>query len=119
MLIPVLELDMPLHFDMITSKFLAVLNQMAPFGPENQRPLFEASSVFVFNSLSSFKDRHIRFLAGQEGNENVFQAVGFDMSEHYDQLSQGDPFKMAFSVEENIYNGVTSIQLRIKDIKFL
>lgn len=118
MLTPVLEMDMPIHFDMITSKFLAVLKQMAPFGPENQSPLFEATHIYVLNSLSSFKDRHVRFLAAQEGNENVFQAVGFDMNEHYDRLSKGDPCKMAFSIEENTYNGTTSIQLRIKDIKF-
>lgn len=91
---------------------------MAPFGPENQRPLFEASDVYVFNSLSSFKDKHVRFLAGQDKNESVFQAVGFDMSEHYERLSRGDKFKMAFTIEENTFNGTTSIQLRIKDIKF-
>lgn len=119
MLTPIIEMDMPLHFDMITSKFLTVLKQMAPFGPENQRPLFEASDIFVFNSLSSFKDKHVRFLAGQRKNENVFQTVGFDMSEHYNRLSRGDEFKMAFTIEENTFNGTTSIQLRIKDIKFL
>ncbi len=119
MLKPVIEMDMPLHFDMITPKFLTVLKQMAPFGPENQRPVFEASSVFVFNSLSSFKDRHVRFLAGQHNSESIFQAVGFDMSEHYDRLSKGDEFKMAFTIEENTFNGTTSIQLRMKDIKFL
>ncbi len=118
MLTPILEMDMPLHFDLITSKFLTILKQMAPFGPENQRPLFEATGVYVFNSLSSFKDKHVRFLAGQHDNENVFQAVGFDMSDHYDRLSKGDYFKMAFTIEENTYNGATSIQLRIKDIKF-
>jgi len=119
MMTPILEMDMPLHFDVITSKFLSVLKQMAPFGPENPRPLFEATDVYVFNSLSSFKDRHVRFLAGQEKNESVFQAVGFDMSEHYECLSRGDKFKMAFTIEENTFNGTTSIQLRIKDIKFL
>ena len=118
MLTPVIELDLPLSFDTITSKFITVLKQMAPFGPENPRPLFEASSVYVFNSLSSFKDRHVRFLAGQRENENVFQTVGFDMNEHYERLSRGDSFNMAFTIEENTYNGSTSIQLRIKDLKF-
>src|SRR3990170_13265 len=118
MLTPVIELDMPIHFDAITGKFLNILKQMAPFGPENPRPLFEASNVFVANSLSSFKDKHVRFLAGQDKNEKVFQVVGFDMVEYYDKLSRGDFFKMAFSIEENTFNGTTSLQLRIKDIKF-
>jgi len=118
MLTPVLEMDVPLNFDMITSKFIGILKQMAPFGPGNPRPVFEASGIYVFNSLSSFKDRHVRFLAGQHNCENVFHAVGFDLIEHYERLAGRDHFKMAFTIEENIYNGITSVQLRIKDIKF-
>ncbi len=115
---PVVEIDMPITLDAITSKFNSVLKQMAPFGPENQRPVFEASNVFVRNALSSFKDKHIRFLAGQENSESVFNAVGFDMMEYYEQLASGDSFNMAFTLEENTYNGMTSLQLRIKDLKF-
>ncbi|WP_276368116.1 single-stranded-DNA-specific exonuclease RecJ [Chryseolinea sp. H1M3-3] len=118
MLTPVVEIDMPIYFDVITPKFVNILKQMAPFGPGNPRPLFEASNVYVFNSLSSFKDKHVRFLAKQSNNENVFQVVGFDMAEHYDSLARGDDFKMAFTIEENTFNGSTSVQLRIKDIKF-
>jgi single-stranded-DNA-specific exonuclease len=70
------------------------------------------------NSLSNFKERHIRFLAGQEGPENIFQVVGFDLSECYERLSRGDSFRIAYTIEENTYNGMTSIQLRAKDIKF-
>jgi single-stranded-DNA-specific exonuclease len=119
MLTPVVDIDMPLSFDAITPKFVQVLKQMAPFGPENQRPVFEARGLYVFNSLSSFKDKHLKFLAGQEGSNVVFQTIGFDMADHYARLARGDAFKMAFTIEENIFNGTTSIQLRMKDIKFL
>ena len=118
MLIPMLDIDMSIDFDVITPKFFNILKQMGPFGPENPRPLFEANNVSVFNSLSSFKDKHVRFLAKQNKNESIFQVVGFDMVEHYDRFSRGDFFKMAFTIEENTYNGSTTIQLRIKDIKF-
>ena len=118
MLIPVIDIDIPIHLDVITPKFVNILKQMAPFGPENQRPVFEAKNVYVFNSLSNFKDRHIKFLAMQEGCESIFQAVGFEMAEYYERISKGDTFRMAFTIEENIYNGSTSVQLRIKDIKF-
>jgi single-stranded-DNA-specific exonuclease len=118
MLIPVIDIDLSIQFDAISPKFLNILKQMGPFGPENQKPVFEARNVYAFNSLSSFKDRHIKFLARQEGSDSVFQAVGFDMAEHYQQVARGDAFKMAFTVEENVYNGTTSVQLRIKDLKF-
>lgn len=118
MLSPVINVDLPINFDLITQRFFNILKQMEPFGPENPRPIFESSHVRVFNSLSSFKDRHVRFLAAQEGSENVFQAVGFDLIEHYPRLARCDSFQMLYSIEENKYNGNTSIQLRIKDIKF-
>lgn len=118
MLTPVIEIDVPILFDRISPKFLSILKQMAPFGPENQKPVFEATQVYVQNSLTNFKDRHIRFMAAQEGCESSFQAVGFDMIEYYEPLMKGDTFVMAFTIEENVFNGNTSIQLRIKDITF-
>jgi single-stranded-DNA-specific exonuclease len=118
MMTPSLEIDVPLEFDYITPKFVSVLKQMAPFGPGNPRPVFKATNVFVFNALTSFKDKHVRFLARQEENERIFQAIGFDMADCYEQLASGDTFEMVYTVEENVYNGTTSVQLRIKDMKF-
>ncbi len=115
---PVVEVDIVIPLNAILPKFISVLKQMAPFGPENPKPTFEARNLYVANSLSSFKDKHVRFLVGQRGSETVFQVVGFDLSEHYSRLANGDSFKMAFTIEENMYNGITSIQLRAKDIKF-
>jgi single-stranded-DNA-specific exonuclease len=115
---PLIEIDAIVPFDALTWKFNKVLKQMAPFGPENQKPVFEARNVFVQNSLTMFKDRHLRFLAGQDGSQSIFQAVGFDQIEYYDQLIAGDHFSMAFTLEENTYNGETSLQLRIRDLKF-
>lgn len=117
MLVPVLDIDTEVYFDAITPKFVNILKQMAPFGPENPTPVFVAHNVYVFNSLSRFKEKHIRFLAGQDGAQNVFQVVGFNLAEYYEKLQTGGRFSLAFTIEENTYNRVTSIQLRIKDIK--
>jgi single-stranded-DNA-specific exonuclease len=118
MLTPIIEIDLPVQFDALTPKFFSVLKQMAPFGPENQKPVFASHNVYIVNALSNFKDRHIRFIAGQAGNETMFNTVGFDLIEHYESLSQATSFSMVFTLEENTFNGNTSLQLRIKDIKF-
>ncbi len=118
MLIPVVEIDVPIQFDAMNDKFNNVLKQMAPFGPENQKPVFEAKNVFVEGNLANFKERHLRFAAGQEGNKSIFNVVGFDMIQYYDQLTNGGHFSMAFTLEENTYNGTTTLQLRIKDLIF-
>jgi single-stranded-DNA-specific exonuclease len=116
--VPVIDIDAVIQFDAMTWKFNNVQKQMAPFGPDNQKLMFEARNVFVQNSLSQIKDRHLRFLAGQQGSDAVFQAIGFDLIEYYEQVAAGNVFRMAFTLEENFFNGDTSLQLRIKDIKF-
>ncbi|MCB0487876.1 MAG: single-stranded-DNA-specific exonuclease RecJ [Cyclobacteriaceae bacterium] len=118
MLIPVVEVDLELPFDAITPKFRSILKQIAPFGPENHKPVFESGRVFVMNSLSTFKDKHIRFLAGQRGCDSIMNVVGFDMMEHYERLSSGGECRIAYTIEENTFNGMTSLQLRLKDLKF-
>lgn len=118
MLIPQVEIDLAINLDAINHRFLNLLKQMAPYGPENLKPVFEIKNASVFNSLSSFKDRHIKFYVSQQDNQQVFPVVGFDMMEHYERLKRNESFRLAFTIEENTYQGITSVQLRIKDIKF-
>ncbi len=117
-LTPVVEVDVAVPLSAINSRFFNVLKQMAPFGPENQRPVFSTSNARVFNSLSSFKERHLRLLVSEEESDTVFQAVAFDMAHHFERISMGDSFRMAYTVEENNYNGNNSIQIKIRDIQF-
>src|SRR5690606_35226377 len=69
MLVPVIDIDTEVFFDAITPKFVNILKQMAPFGPENPTPVFVAHNVYVFNSLSRLKEKHIWTLTGQEGEK--------------------------------------------------
>jgi single-stranded-DNA-specific exonuclease len=117
MLTPVIDIDLDLPFAAITDKFVNIMKQMAPFGPENPQPVFVAHDLSVVNSLSRFKERHIRFHASQESNNAIFQVIGFDLAPYYETLLEFERFSMVFTIEENTYNGVTSIQLRAKDIK--
>lgn len=116
-LTPIVSIDLGLEFDAITPKFFNILKQMAPFGPENLNPVFVSKNVYVLNALTSFNDKHIRFVAGQDNCSRFFTAIGFGLAEaHYDKLLKGERFSMAYSIEENFFNGERSIQLRIKDI---
>ncbi len=115
---PVILIDTEIVLDVITPKFVSILKQMAPFGPESLNPVFEADNLLIAHSLSSFKERHVRFFVKQQNGANVLPVVGFDMVKYYDQLNSGQPFRMAFTIEENTYNGNTTLQLRVKDLAF-
>ena len=117
-LVPKIDIDEEINFDRISTKFLSVLKQMAPFGPGNMQPVFIAHNVFAYSGLRILKDRHLKFLAAQELNKNRIEAIAFGFGIHYKMVASGMRFRMAFTIEENNYMGNVSMQLNVKDIKF-
>jgi len=118
-LIPELEIDLEVDFSEITPKFFRILKQFAPFGPGNMTPVFMTQNVRDYNGWSKQvgenKD-HLRIVAAQS-ESSFFTGIGFGLGEHFSIIDSGKPFKLAYSLEENRWNGNVSIQLRLRDIK--
>ncbi len=47
-----------------------------------------------------------------------FSAIAFQQGHHYESIKEGKQFSACYHIEENEWNGVKSIQLNIKDLKF-
>lgn len=118
LLIPLIEIDTPISFNEITPKFFNVLSQMEPFGPANPKPVFIAENVHIVSATRIIKERHLKLTVAQLDNSKKFEAIGFNIASLADKIAEGVLFKMAFTVEENNFRGIRSIQLNIKDIKF-
>lgn len=118
LLTPQLDIDTTLTFEQITGKFFNVLSQMEPFGPANPKPVFVSNDVFVFGQPKLIKDKHLKFTAAQDGTNMRFEAIGFNLASLAEKIAEGVLFRMAYTIEENNYRGMQSIQLNIKDIKF-
>ena len=116
-LIPKIDIDQVITLNEIDYKFLNIINQMEPFGPGNMSPVFVAQNLKTLKSRL-LKELHIKMTVGQEDDGLVFDAIGFNMEPLFQRIEQGDLFDMAFTIEENNFRGVKSIQLNIKDIKF-
>ncbi len=116
-LIPQLEIDLKVNLSEITKKFYKVVQQMGPFGPGNMRPVFVSEYLFAAGNPQILKDKHLKFQVRQEGSSVELCAVGFRMADFYETISQNEPFRMAYTVEENEFNGTSSLQLIVKDIK--
>jgi len=117
-LTPTIDIDLTIDLDVLTPKFIENLMRMAPFGPENPKPIFEAKGLSVKNSITILKEKHLRFEVCQEGKQRSFKAIGFGKGFYFDDLSQNKKFSLAFTVEESTFRESKSIQLNIKDIKF-
>ncbi len=110
-----LKVDAEITLDLISYKFLDVLNQMAPFGPANLQPVFVARSVRV-QKASLLKNVHLKINVEQNGA--VFDGIGFNMPQQYSKDLEGNEIDIVFNIDENNFRGIKSIQLKVKDIKF-
>ena len=59
---------------------------------------------------------HLKLSIVTGADQKTYSAIGFGLGDKYDLISSGKPFKAAFTIEENHWNGITSLQLNIKDL---
>ena len=117
-LIPRIDIDQIIDLDIINAKFLEIVKQMAPFGPANMQPVFMSDKLYVSARPRILKAEHLKFYVHQDGNDAVFETIGFGLAQYFELINSGMRFKMAYAIDENNYLGQTTIQLLAKDIKF-
>lgn len=120
-LTPKLDIDLEIDLDRITDQFVALLKQLGPFGPGNMNPVFVSRNLVGQNPKALGAQKlHLRFHPVQMGvRHRQVQAIGFNLGKLCTQLQAGERFDMAYTIEENHWNGRTSIQLNVKDLKFV
>lgn len=117
-LIPQIQIDSKIYIDQINYKFYNILKQFEPFGPENMNPVFEAEDVVCKGEPKIIKDLHLKFFAKHTKSHLALEAIGFNMAHYFEGINCGKPFRIAFHIESNHYNGFNYLQLNLKDIKF-
>ncbi|MEZ4738380.1 MAG: single-stranded-DNA-specific exonuclease RecJ [Flavobacteriales bacterium] len=118
MRVPEEEVDAEIRFADIEPKLISVLHYMAPYGPGNMKPVFLTRGVVDTGSARIVGEDHLKMSLRQvDGNGPAIDAIGFRMAEHYELVKSGAPFSMLYAIEENEWNGRTTLQLNIKDIK--
>ncbi|MCD7973553.1 MAG: single-stranded-DNA-specific exonuclease RecJ [Candidatus Azobacteroides sp.] len=118
-LIPQIEIDAVIDFKDITPQFFKILKQFNPFGPENMKPVFCTKKVYDYGSSRLVgKDlSHLKLEVIDNKSQNIMNGIAFGMHEHNEYIKSSKPFDICYTIEENTFNGKTSIQLMIKDIR--
>jgi single-stranded-DNA-specific exonuclease len=115
-LIQQIQIDAELRLSQIEPKFFRILNQFAPFGPENMAPVFISKNVYVSGNAGLVGATHIKMAVMQEGSA-AFDCIAFNHGEYLPQLKPGVPFDICYSIEENVWRERRTIQLNIKGIR--
>ena len=122
MLVPEIEIDEELYISDINTKFFRIMKQFAPFGPGNMSPLFKTNNLIdtgYVKVVGKNNHDHLKFsVVHPDRTGGPLPAIAFNLGHHYDEMKSGRPFSICYHVDENTWLGNTTLQLRIKDIKF-
>ncbi|WP_298365116.1 single-stranded-DNA-specific exonuclease RecJ [uncultured Lutibacter sp.] len=116
---PEIGIDAEINLSEITPKFYRILNQLAPFGPQNMKPVFAALGLRDngYGKKVGADETHLKLNIIDGVNQQTYNAIGFGLGDKQELTKQGNSFKAAFCLDENTWNGNTSIQLLLKDIQ--
>lgn len=119
-LVPEIEIDAELDFGKhITPKFLRILKQFGPFGPENNVPVFMSHSLVDTGYPRVVGSNHLKFnVISLLSRSKTYPAIGFQLGHCYPRVKKGHPFTICYTLEENYWNGKTEIQINVKDLHF-
>jgi single-stranded-DNA-specific exonuclease len=90
----------------------------APYGPQNMRPVFVSRDVEVVGDVNVVGNNHLKFKVKSDGI--VIDVIAFNFAEVRDKMKPSrQHIDAAYVIEENTWNGRTTIQMRIKDINLV
>ncbi len=113
-----IEVDCILNLNDITPGFFKILKQFAPFGPDNMAPLFRTDGVRDNGKGRVVGNNHLKFSLMQDQAQGAYDGIGFQLGHHHPMI-EAEPFDIVYHIEENNFNGRTTLQLNIKDLKFV
>ena len=118
LLIPEISIDAEINFFEINPKFVRVLEQFEPFGPQNMHPIFLTKNVndSGYGKPMGKEEEHIRLFLKQSQSEGI-AAIGFGLGNKLETTKNQNPFEAVYSIEENEWNGKVSLQLKLRDIR--
>ncbi|NLT94783.1 MAG: single-stranded-DNA-specific exonuclease RecJ [Clostridia bacterium] len=115
-LFPTLDVDGEINLAEINFKVLEEISKLEPFGHANPEPLlvYRRSKIKEWKEVGS-KGGHlkIKVLAGN----TLWDAIGFNMAGYQELAAAEEPLDLAFVLDKNQWNGKTTLQLVLKDLK--
>jgi single-stranded-DNA-specific exonuclease len=116
---PEISVNTVISLSEVTPKFYRILKQLAPFGPQNMKPVFMTEGLRDngYGKKVGEDKSHLKLSIIEGVNQTTYNAIGFGLGDKFPLIQKGNSFKAVFNIDENHWNGNTSLQLLLKDIK--
>ena len=118
LLTPEISVDLEMNFSDFDEKFMRILKQFEPFGPENMTPVFMSKNVIDSGYAKTLgnNEEHLKVFVKQNNSPN-FNAIGFGLGDKINFVKNRNPFEAVYVLEENEWNGTVSLQLQLRDVR--
>jgi single-stranded-DNA-specific exonuclease len=116
LLFPEIRIDLEIGLEEATDDLCRLLKHAAPFGTSNPTPVFAARRVDIAGYPKVVGGNHLK-LTLASGPARL-EAIGFSMGDRIRDLNPAlGPIDVAFKLEQNEWNGRTSVQARLVDLR--
>jgi single-stranded-DNA-specific exonuclease len=114
-LVPLLRVDAEVDLDQMDWPVFELLKRMEPFGMGNPTPVFVARGLRLAVPPRVVGQKHLKLRVGNGGRD--LDAIAWRKGEQARLLGTGDAIDVAFTLDENTWQGMSSLQLVIKDLQ--
>jgi len=111
---PPLQIDHELELYDINDFFLDWIERFAPFGPDNNRPVFATRGVCVASYPYNVGRNHIKLKVMKDGMS--LDLIGYNLGDYLSLLKKNSIVDIAYTLEYNRFGNKTSIQGKLRDI---
>ncbi len=115
-----IEIDAVLSLAEVNRSLHRSIQRMGPFGPDNPKPIFMTRFIFdTGKSLTVGKNNEHLKLEVTESPQmfNVRNAIAYGQAANFAYVKSYRPFSICYTMEENTFKGVSSMQMLVKDLK--
>lgn len=117
-LLPTLKIESLVELSGVTLDLARELERLAPCGPSNPTPVLGCKSLSLVGYKSVGENgKHLKVKVKRENT--VREGIGFNLGFLFEELASSQEVDLAFSLEENNWNGYNTVQLNLKDLKKL
>ena len=116
---PAQRVDAEVSFGDLNRDLYESLKRLEPYGLGNPTPVFFADRLRLVGPPRILKERHlkIRLTQSSPAGSKSFDAVGWGLADQGSALTAGQEVAAAFTLDENVYEGLASLQLVLKDFR--
>jgi single-stranded-DNA-specific exonuclease len=113
-LVPQVTADAEVSLSGCSGTLFSLLKSMEPFGPGNMRPVLYCRNLTHRATPRIVGDRHIKMSVCGDGQ--VMDAIAFNFGPRLNELRGAPKVSLAFSLDENEWNGRKTLQMNVKGI---